>query len=142
MLLAALLVALSLAGLLDALYFVAVTYRWIQPDAAWLPRVCRMDQATCATIVDTPEARALGLPNALYGLLWYAGVLGAGLTWLATGQLPAAGWLLGVSVGTVLFSAYLAWALLGRLKVACPLCFLGHGINLAILLVLLLGLGL
>jgi hypothetical protein len=45
--------------------------------------------------------------------------------------------LLLAAAGTVGFSAWLAWALVVRLRVLCPLCFLGHGINAGIAAVML-----
>lgn len=132
------LAALALVGLLDALYFVGVTYRWLRPDAPWLPRVCRMDGATCARVVDTPEARFFGLPNSVLGAAWYLLVLAAAGQALATGSLPHCLPLLLVAAFTVAFSAYLAWALLVRLRAPCPLCFLGHAVNVGLLVLLLL----
>lgn len=132
--LAGALAAAALVGLADALYFVAVTYRWIAPDAAWVPRACRMDEATCARIVDTRYGRALGLPNAVFGAVWYLAALATG-AWLAVhGALPSCGPLLVVAAGVVLFSVYLLWALVQQLAVDCPLCYLAHGLNLVILL--------
>lgn len=131
------LLALAVVGFLDALYFVAVTYRWMRPDPRWLPPLCRMDEATCARIVDTREARALGLPNSVYGLAWYAAVAAAAAVALATGALPARPLLLAGAATSVAFSLYLAWSLV-RLRTLCPLCFLGHGVNVALLVLLAL----
>jgi uncharacterized membrane protein len=129
------LLALALIGGLDALYFVLVTYRWLRPDAPWLPRICRMDEGTCARIVDTREARALGVPNAVLGLAWYvvlgaATVLGLPPAW----QVP----LLGGAAVAFAMSLGLAWALLARLQVRCTLCFAVHAINVAVLALLVL----
>jgi uncharacterized membrane protein len=127
--------AVSFIGLLDALYFVLVTYRWIRPDPRWLPPVCRMDEGTCAKVVDTKYARILGLPNAVYGLVWFAISLGAGLALGWSGVLPFCSGFAAVAFATVAMSAYLAWALVVRVRTICVLCFLGHGVN-AILLAL------
>lgn len=134
-----LLLALAAVGFLDALYFVLVTYRVIPPDPRWLPNVCRMDEATCARVVDTPYARVFGLPNAVYGLAWYAIVGAAAAGALASGALPFCAPLVVASAATVAFSAYLAWSLLVKLRTPCPLCFLGHGVNAAILAALVAG---
>lgn len=133
------LAALSLVGIADAAYFVGVTYRWFAPDARWIPQVCRMDEDTCARIVDTRYGRALGLPNAAFGLAWYAVVLGLAGVVLATGSLPACSVFLTLAAGTVLFSVYLIWALVQQLDVDCPLCYLGHGLNLSILFAIAAG---
>ena len=133
-----LILALAAVGALDALYFVLVTYRVVPPDAAWLPRVCRIDEATCARIVDTPEARALGPPNAVLGLAFYLLVAAAAAAGLLTGTLPGCALLLAAALGATALSAYLAWALLARLRARCVLCFLGHGLNAALLVALAL----
>jgi uncharacterized membrane protein len=125
--------AVSILGFANALYFVLVAYRVMRPDARWLPRVCRMDDRTCASILETRYARVLGLPNALYGVLWYVAAGTAALVALATGRLPAPAALLGGSALAAAVSVYLAWALLYRLRVVCPLCFFGHGVNAALL---------
>lgn len=126
-------------GLLDALYFVLVTYDAIPPDPRWLPRVCRMDEKSCAAIVRTREARLLGLPNAVYGLGWYAAVVGAAT--LAPGALAAGSLVcllfLAGGAATVGVSLVLIHALLYRLRTPCPLCFLGHAANGAIFVLLL-----
>lgn len=131
-------VVLALVGALDALYFVLVDQRKLRPDPRWLPPVCRMDEATCMRILDTPYARVFGWPNAVYGLAWYV-LLGTLATWaLVTGQLLLCVPLIVIAILTVLLSVYLAWALLFQLETLCPLCFLGHGINAAILVALVL----
>lgn len=130
---AALVAGASLVGFLDALYFVLVTYRLLKPDAPWLPRFCRMDEATCPSIVDTRYARVLGVPNALLGLAWYwsAGAFGLAALWGGAPSMCLP--FLAAGLATVALSAYLAWALVARLHLACSLCFLGHGLNALIL---------
>lgn len=128
------LASLAVLGLLLSLYFTTVTYRWIPPDARWLPRVCRMDERTCARIVDTREARALGVPNSVLGLAWYAVLLAAALG----APVPRAALVAGALAAAAL-SVWLAWALVFRLRVACVLCFAGHAVNVAVLVLVLLG---
>ncbi|MCA1813422.1 MAG: vitamin K epoxide reductase family protein [Halobacteriales archaeon] len=122
--------ALGALGFLDALYFTLVTYRVMPADARWVPRFCRMDGATCAVVVEAPEARLLRVPNSVLGLGWYAIVLVH-----AASPLPCLP-MLAASAATVMMSAYLAWALLRKLRTPCPLCFLGHAVNGAIFVVL------
>ncbi|HEV8360804.1 MAG TPA: vitamin K epoxide reductase family protein [Candidatus Thermoplasmatota archaeon] len=132
------LLAMAALGALDALYFTLVADRVVRPDTPWLPAFCRMDDATCARVVDAREARALGVPNSLLGLGWYAVLAGAASWGLATGALPVCPFLLAGAVAAALLSAWLAWALLARLRVRCPLCFAAHAINGAALVLLLL----
>lgn len=126
------LLGLSLLGFLDSLYFFLVTYRVMRPDPRWLPAVCRMDEQSCARIVDTPHGRALGLPNSIYGLAWY-GLLGAAAQWaIAFGHLPYCDVLVWLSLAPIAFTVYLAWALLYRLHVVCLLCYAAHAINVLV----------
>lgn len=133
-----LVIATALIGLANAIYFIGVTHRLFAPDASWIPRVSRMSEDTCARIVDTPYARVFGLSNAAYGAAWYLIVAGLGTRLILGGTLPFCGLLIVLAAGTVLFSVYLAWALIQRLEVRCPLCFLGHGLNTLILVELLI----
>jgi uncharacterized membrane protein len=131
------LAVLAVIGLANAVYFTLVTYRVLPADPKWLPRVCRMDEETCATVIHTREARLLGLPNAVYGAAWYAVILAAATWALATGSLGVLRLpLLVASAATVAVSLHLAWVLLFRLRTPCPLCFLGHAVNAGILVTL------
>lgn len=127
---------LALLGLLISSYFTAVAYRWMEPDHAWVPEVCRLGERTCATVVDTPRARVLGLPNSVLGQGFYAALLIGVPTGLATS--PPWSWLyLGASALTVALAAFLTYSLLFITRVPCRLCFASHAINLAIFVLLL-----
>jgi uncharacterized membrane protein len=125
------LLALAILGALDALYFLLVAYRVLQPNPRWMPRALCMDEATCARIVDTREARVLGPPNAAFGFAYYVAIASfasARLAGLAPPALPFAV----ASLAALALSIYLAWALLGKLRARCTLCFLGHAVNAAL----------
>ena len=132
-----LLVTLSVVGLAIAAYFTAVAFRWVRPDTRWVPTFCRMDEQTCASIVFTPQARVFGPPNSTLGLVYYTMVLiGAALGWIDD---PLFRWgYLAASGLTVALGVYLSYALLFINRVACPLCFTAHGINVVILALLIL----
>lgn len=125
----ALVLALSLVGALNALYFLLVTYGHVRSDPRWLPRVCRMDKRTCWRIVHTRYAHTFGLSNAAYGLVWYALAAGAGVMLVTDVEPPFCEVLLAIAGLTVIFGLYLVWALRVRLRTHCPLCYLGHAIN-------------
>jgi uncharacterized membrane protein len=84
--------------------------------------LCRRDEQSCVTILQTPYARVFGLPNSLLGIVFYlltalVAVLALGDAlprWLWWADLAAAG------LGVVL-APYLIWALLARLKTWCRL---------------------
>ena len=133
-----LLVLLSAIGFLISSYFTAVSYRWIQPDASWIPSFCRMGERTCATIVFTPRARILGLPNSVLAQIFYVAI------WisLAGGFLfspPQYYFYLAASLMTVSVGTYLTYSLLFLTRVPCKLCFTSHAINLTIFVLFLVG---
>lgn len=126
------LAVLAFVGFLDALYFVLVDRGLMKPDDRLVPPVCRMDEATCARIIETRYARVFGVPNAVFGLAWYLLVGGAASYALVEDAFPFCLGFLVVAAGTVALSVYLAWALLAKLKTVCVLCFAGHAVNLLI----------
>jgi uncharacterized membrane protein len=126
---------LCLVGFWDALFFTLVQYRVVPPDPRWLPRVCRMEEGRCFTILQAREARLLGIPNSVLGLFFYPLVFASAL-WGFRGD---RGWLwvaVGSAASATLVSAYLAWALLVRLRTHCVLCYLAHTVNFLLLVLL------
>ena len=115
-------------GLVVATYFTAIAYNWIRPDTRWVPSFCRMGEQTCALVVFAPAARVFGVPNSLLGQVFYVGLLAATLAgWLEGTVLRV---FLGISGVTVGLGLYLSYQLLVVLRIACPLCFTAHGVNL------------
>jgi uncharacterized membrane protein len=120
-----LLVSCAFAGLSIALYFSLVYYHLIQADNRWIPSFCRMERGACMRILDTREAKVLGVPNSVLGVLYYVAILLVPITRFETLFLIA-------SIFSVGLGMYLVRALVVRLKVHCPLCYTAHGINLVI----------
>tara|TARA_B100001146_G_scaffold116953_1_gene102978 strand:- start:407 stop:826 length:420 start_codon:yes stop_codon:yes gene_type:complete len=134
------LIFLSVIGLMISAYFTAVAYRWVQPDVRWIPSFCRMDERTCASIVFTPQARVFAVPNSVLGQLFYVALIaGTFFNWITAPELIATIYV-AASTATVILGIYLSYALLFINRVACPLCFTSHGINLMIFLILMFGL--
>lgn len=130
-------ILLAFVGFLISSYFTAISYRWVEPNAAWIPSFCRMGERTCASIVFTPRARVFGIPNSVLGQVFYialvAGVLG---NFVFTN--PAYFFYLFASLLTVLLGAFLTYSLLFLTRVPCKLCFISHGINLVIFILLVI----
>lgn len=132
-----LMLLLSLAGLIDALYFTFAYYGRVR-KARWVPEIlCAREGSSCVTVVQTPFARVFGVPNSLLGTFYYLFLM----TWavargaLAFSWLP---WLLtAASVVTVILGFYLIYALRRKLHVDCPLCYTAHAINVALLILLI-----
>jgi len=142
----ALILILSLAGLLNALYFTLAYYGRVR-KARWVPpALCAREGSNCVAVVRTFYAHAVGLPNSLVGIVYYLGLLG----WVLAGggQASAAGtviwlhgvwWLLVAASGVaVVLGLYLIHALWRILRVHCPLCYAAHAINLALLALMIL----
>ncbi len=79
------------------------------------------------TVLGFPDAKVFGVPNSLLGNLFYVALLvlvALGPDWrLLWGLSVAAAWL------AFLFGLYLIYALVFRIKIACPLCLASHAIN-------------
>jgi len=120
-----LLVSCALAGLSIALYFSLVYYGVIEADNRWIPSFCRMEKGACVRILDTPEAKLLGFPNSVLGVIYYLAILFVPIDRYETLFLLA-------SIVSVGLGMYLVRVLIARLKVHCPLCYTAHGINLVI----------
>ncbi|MBU3758446.1 MAG: vitamin K epoxide reductase family protein [Candidatus Omnitrophica bacterium] len=124
---------LSLTGLLISFYFCGVYYRWFSPDAAWIPKVCRMNEGICASIVHRPHAKLFGIPNAVLGFIFYSYLI-ADLFFFPPGLA------LVLSAAALMRSLYLAYALIFWERTSCRLCFVSHVLNGA-LMILLIGSG-
>lgn len=83
------------------------------------------------SVVQTERARLFfGVPNALFGVLYYAAL--AAVTWFAHAPAAlAAGLAATVLAGCT--SAYLAYSLLFVTRRSCPYCWTGHIVNWALL---------
>lgn len=116
---------LALLGWVISFYFTGVYYKWLAPDAFWIPQICRMSEKTCLSVLDTPRAKMFGVPNAVFGLFVYA--------YIALDSLffpPYFGFAL-ISV-SLFRSIYLAYSLLFVTRIPCKLCFTAHFVNVCL----------
>lgn len=115
------LLALAVLGVAISLYFTLAYYGRV--ESREVPALlCRREERSCVTILQTPYARLLGVPNAVVGLGFY--LLTGAVAALALGEaLPDWLWRVNlvVAAGTVLAAPYLVWALVARLKTWCRL---------------------
>ena len=116
---------LCVLGLWISVYFTGVSYRWFPADVKWIPQVCQLKEESCQLVIHTPRAKLFGVPNSVYGIGLYLYLilffLGLPLPWVLG--------LAGAGLAT-LRSIYLAYSLIFVTRVACPLCFTTHLINL------------
>ncbi|MDA2938984.1 vitamin K epoxide reductase family protein [Acidobacteria bacterium AH-259-A15] len=129
------LILLALVGFLISSYFTAISYGWIEPDAAWIPSFCRMGERTCAAVVFSPRARVFGIPNSVLGQLFYAALI-AGVLGNFLLTKPFYFFYLFASLLTVLLGVFLTYSLLFLTRLPCKLCFTSHGINFVIFILL------
>lgn len=124
-------IVLAGVGTLLALLF-TLAYDQVVPRS-WLrlPAVCDVQGHMCGDVLDSKYARMLGLRNSVYGLVYYPAWIVVALR-TPFSDLGCWAALLAATLGAFAMSAYLAWALLARMKVACWLCFVGHAINTAL----------
>jgi uncharacterized membrane protein len=141
-------IALSLAGLADALYFTFAYYGRVR-NSRWVPQVlCAREGSSCVTVVRTPYGSVFGVPNSLLGIVYYVLLL----IWAVAGQSTAFGFRLGMTSYSITFTDlliaasavtvglgfYLVYALRRILHTDCPFCYLAHAINLTLLVLLIL----
>ena len=117
------------AGLALSLYVALVGYGVIAPEAGFLPRFCRMDKATCARVLDHPDARLLGISNSLLGVAYYLALIAVQLL-DTSGRFAVL--MRGVAWCAVAFGAYLSYSLVARVRVLCQVCLAAHLLNLLI----------
>lgn len=116
---------LSFLGLWISIYFTGVYYHWFSPSVFWVPPVCRLNEKSCLSVLQTPRAKIFGVPNSAFGIFIYSYLL-AGSPFLP----PVFGLvLLSLALGR---SVYLAYSLIFVTKIPCVLCFFTHGINLTL----------
>jgi len=137
---------LALAALIISLYFTFAYYGRVK-KSHWVPEIlCAREGSSCLTVVQTPYARVIGVPNSLLGIPYYLALIGWTLggdrlrrTYIHMGSLVLGptNLLIAASGVAVLLGIYLIYALRRKLHVDCPLCYTAHAIN-ATLLVLLI----
>lgn len=125
---------LAFIGLMVSLYFTLAYYGRVRSDKM-IPAVTT--GGTCRSILDTPYARVLGLPNSVFGLAYYIAVIVAASCRLVRDEWIGLTLLAVVSVFAAVFSVYLAWALLFRVRVLCPLCVLAQVVNIALAILII-----
>ena len=122
---------LSLAGLANAVVMTLAYYGRVIPSRLLPAALCKRGEGTCLTVLHTPYARTFGVPNSLLGILFYLVMLG-GVGYVGTH--PAVLYSLSAAAGAAfLFGIYLIYALRFRLRASCPLCYLGHAVNTALM---------
>lgn len=127
------LLVLALAGILISVYFTGVYYGLLKSNVWWMPAVCQMDEKSCQSIIQTPEARVFGVPNFVLGLVFYILVI---LTTIGNFEGFLFELVLAGALFTVILAVYLVYSLRVKLKTDCVLCYTAHVINTLIAIIL------
>ncbi len=133
----AVILACSLLGLLTSFYFILVFYQLLKPDAAIVPIFCRLDETTCQHLMSTRNARILGVPNFVLGLLYYTAMALYAIGGNSVQKIISFPLVAFVSLLTVFLGMYLVYGLVAKLKMHCVLCYASHTSNLIIFLALM-----
>lgn len=128
-------VVLACIGLYNSAYFTLLSYGLIAPSAPLVPAACRLDDNSCTVVVHTPPAKVIaGIPNALFGCIYYVVILIAA----ATHSLRQGPFLLALVIAaaaTVALGVYLTYQLYAVMRVHCVLCMMSHSINALLFIV-------
>ena len=130
---AAALIVASTVGLYISIYFTLIYYSFISPASKLVPEVCRVEESTCRSVLSHRDARILGIPNSLVGAMYYMLVLIVAIVHPAQEVLS---WVMYASWATVVVSIYLVYSLLFVVRTPCLLCFVSHGLNLLLAILL------
>ena len=123
---------LSALGFLISLYFVLVYHGFTQVSNKLIPvNIC--SENTCNSVLETKFSKVFKFPNFYFGLVYYLVIFIS--TFFVLEGIVYTGFLI-VSWFVVLFSAYLAYALIFKLKTNCNLCFTAQIVNLVIAVLL------
>lgn len=144
--LSAVIAVLAAVGLWDAFYFTFAYYGRVR-KARWVPAIlCAREGSNCVTVVQTPYARVFGVPNSLLGIFFYFAVIAwvVFAAWMETEANPAGlhlvvlfgELLIAAAALAVLLGVYLIYSLIAKLRTHCPLCYTGHAINAALLVLI------
>ncbi len=112
----------GLAGLPIAIYFTLSFY--LGDRSAFLIRfakACNTEHGTCLLVIHTPYARVFKLPNSVFGLIYYIGLVVFVIIRLVTGEMPFLPAAVVIASLSSAFSVFLTWALLRKLKAPCRL---------------------
>ncbi|MBI3018905.1 MAG: vitamin K epoxide reductase family protein [Deltaproteobacteria bacterium] len=131
------LIGLVLIGFLISLYFTLVYLDISIPALDSVANFCRLDTRQCQKVIETESSHLFGVANFVLGLFYYTVlflylILPSSIAWIFFILVVMACW------AVVILSLYLAFELRYVLKIPCRLCFMIHGINVVIAVLILL----
>lgn len=116
---------LSLLGFIDATYLTISHYQHAIPP-------CTISNG-CETVLTSSYATVLGIPTALFGSLYYLGLIGLSLLLLTAPKKIFLNLLLLIAASGAIVSAVLIYIQFGILKTYCQYCVISEIISFLIL---------
>jgi uncharacterized membrane protein len=127
----------GIAGLIASLTLTAEKIRTLA-DASYVPSCNLNPILSCGSVMTTPQALLLGVPNSLLGIAAFTVVAVSGLLAVTKVQLPLWYWI-GLTTGTLAGAGFVHWlifASLYRIGTLCPYCMVVWAITIPLLVVL------
>ncbi|MFC2075214.1 vitamin K epoxide reductase family protein [Bdellovibrionota bacterium] len=126
------LIASSL-GLYISTYVSMVYFGLISPKSWWMLPFLRLgDESVCDQVVRSEYGTFFKIPNAAIGYFYYLLIAFISLKAFTAGGTLYILSVLVLSGLVLLFSFYLIWALIFRVKQRCVICYTAHFLNLVI----------
>lgn len=128
------------AGVVGLIASVVLTVEKIRTlaDASYVPSCNLNPMLSCGSVMATPQASVLGLPNPLIGIAAFTVVAVSGVLAIARVALPSWYWIgltLGVLAGAI-FVHWLIFVSLYRAGALCPYCMVVWAITIPLFVVL------
>jgi len=123
----------SIIGLWLSLYVTLLFYRKIPHTAKWMLPFLRMpDESTCDSVIRGEYGVVFKLPNALLGIFYYIFMGYVSFSVLNRGGTLYVLTYTVLSLLVALFSLFLLWSLLFKIKRTCKICYTANTLNIFI----------
>lgn len=126
-----LILALAVIGLADSVYLTLVHFGVANIEPRMAASACQFKAGSCETVAQSNSATTIGIPNAIFGALYFAFLAGAALVRVVTAKWLFPHLMLSIMVLALAFSGYMVYYLLYVQGVPCGFCLTAHAINLA-----------
>ncbi len=133
-----LILALAAIGLADSVYLTLVHFGVGSFEPQVVAGACQFKNGSCSSVAQSSAATTIGIPNAIFGALYFAFLAGVALVRVVTGSWLFPHLLLGVMLAALAFSGYLVYMLFFELGIPCGFCLTAHAANVLAFLMFLI----
>ena len=127
----AVIVVLAVVGFLDSFYLMLAHYEVVDLHSQDVPVGCDLRVGGCDLDARSDAGSIAGIPSALLGTLYFAGLLGLSATRAVTGKWPVPMLMLPALLAGLSFSGYLLNTIASDVGSPCALCLTAHAVNVA-----------